>query len=212
MRNNSISPSRARRLWGTLTAVGVTALVIATGAGTSSAAVHPQATQSSLTIWVDAARVPQVKAYEKAFPKVKVNLVTFDAGANGSGSIESKVALFNRVGHGWPDIVFSAEANDVQKLGVAPFNFPAVLNTDGLLPEWPAQELRCGSPITRATSVASSSACATIWPSTCCGSTSPLMKQFGYTVPTTWQQWQAIGEKVAKNHPGYIIGTHRRLL
>ena len=34
----------------------------------------------------------------------------------------------------------------------------------------------------------------------------PLMKQFGYTVPTTWQQWQTIGEDVAKNHPGYIIG------
>ena len=33
------------------------------------------------------------------------------------------------------------------------------------------------------------------------------MKKFGYTIPTTWQQWQAIGENVAKNHPGYIIGT-----
>jgi len=33
------------------------------------------------------------------------------------------------------------------------------------------------------------------------------MKQFGYTVPTTWQQWQTIGESVAANHPGYIIGA-----
>ncbi len=33
------------------------------------------------------------------------------------------------------------------------------------------------------------------------------MKLFGYKVPTTWQQWQAIGENVAKNHPGYIIGS-----
>ena len=35
----------------------------------------------------------------------------------------------------------------------------------------------------------------------------PLMKQFGYAVPKTWQQWQAIGESVATSHPGYIIGT-----
>ena len=34
-----------------------------------------------------------------------------------------------------------------------------------------------------------------------------LMKQFGYKVPTTWQQWAAIGTKVAKQHPGYVIGT-----
>ena len=33
------------------------------------------------------------------------------------------------------------------------------------------------------------------------------MKQFGYTVPKTWQQWAAIGTKVAKQHPGYVIGT-----
>ena len=34
-----------------------------------------------------------------------------------------------------------------------------------------------------------------------------LMKQFGYTVPTTWQQWAALGQKVATEHPGYIIGN-----
>ena len=33
------------------------------------------------------------------------------------------------------------------------------------------------------------------------------MKQFGYSVPKTWQQWAVLGKKVAKQHPGYIIGT-----
>ena len=69
-----------------------------------------------------------VKAYQKAHPGLKLDVVTFDGGANGSGSIESKVALFIRVGHGWPDIVFSTEQNDVQTLGASPFNFPATLN------------------------------------------------------------------------------------
>jgi hypothetical protein len=34
-----------------------------------------------------------------------------------------------------------------------------------------------------------------------------LMTQFGYTVPTTWQDWAALGAKVATGHPGYIVGN-----
>jgi multiple sugar transport system substrate-binding protein len=34
-----------------------------------------------------------------------------------------------------------------------------------------------------------------------------LMKRFGYTVPTTWEQFQALGLTVAKRHPGYVVGN-----
>jgi ABC-type glycerol-3-phosphate transport system substrate-binding protein len=34
-----------------------------------------------------------------------------------------------------------------------------------------------------------------------------LLDKFGYKVPTTWQEYQAVGEKVATEHPGYIVGT-----
>ena len=34
----------------------------------------------------------------------------------------------------------------------------------------------------------------------------PLLKKFGYPVPTTWEEYQALGEKVAKEHPGYLVG------
>ncbi len=198
--------ARSRHFLRALMASGLALSVATIGAGVSSAAPHPQASQAPLVIWVDAARVPQVKAYEKAFPKVKVDLVTFDAGANGSGSIESKVALFNRVGHGWPDIVFSAEANDVQKLGVAPFNFPAVLNQGGLLPAGTIKNFASGAlnPCyigSKLECLRNDLAFDVLWVNV------PLMKQFGYSVPTTWQQWQAIGDKVATAHPGYIIGT-----
>jgi hypothetical protein len=33
------------------------------------------------------------------------------------------------------------------------------------------------------------------------------MDQFGYTVPTTWQEWATLGQKVATEHPGYIVGN-----
>jgi multiple sugar transport system substrate-binding protein len=34
-----------------------------------------------------------------------------------------------------------------------------------------------------------------------------LLTKFGYAVPTTWEEYQALGEKVAREHPGYIVGT-----
>jgi multiple sugar transport system substrate-binding protein len=34
-----------------------------------------------------------------------------------------------------------------------------------------------------------------------------LMDQFGYTVPTTWEEYEALANKVATEHPGYIVGT-----
>ena len=34
-----------------------------------------------------------------------------------------------------------------------------------------------------------------------------LMQQWGYQVPTTWEEYQALGEKVAAEHPGYLVGA-----
>jgi ABC-type glycerol-3-phosphate transport system substrate-binding protein len=34
-----------------------------------------------------------------------------------------------------------------------------------------------------------------------------LMDQFGYKVPTTWQEWAALGQKAASEHPGSIVGN-----
>ena len=35
----------------------------------------------------------------------------------------------------------------------------------------------------------------------------PLMDEFGYEVPTTWEELAALGEKLAVEHPGYLIGA-----
>jgi hypothetical protein len=174
--------------------------------GVSSAAPRAAGKQQSLTIWTDSARLPQVKLYAKTHPNVKVNIVTFDGGANGDGSIESKVALFNRVGHGWPDIIFSEEANDVQRLAAPQFqNFAAVLNK-GLVPNSVLKNYAPGALAPcmvggKLECLRNDMAFDVLWVNV------PLMKQWGYSVPQTWQQWQAIGMDVAKNHPGYIIGT-----
>jgi ABC-type glycerol-3-phosphate transport system substrate-binding protein len=35
----------------------------------------------------------------------------------------------------------------------------------------------------------------------------PLMDKFGYKVPTTFEELQDLSDKVAKDHPGYLLGT-----
>ena len=97
-----------------------------------------QAAQSSgpLTVWVDSSRVPAVQAYKKANPNVKLNVVTYDGDANGSNTLQTKVSLFDRTGSGWPDVVFSAENNEVS--WAQPLGFTAPLNK-GLIPQFGAE-------------------------------------------------------------------------
>jgi len=35
----------------------------------------------------------------------------------------------------------------------------------------------------------------------------PLMDKFGYHIPTTWQEYLALGERTGSEYPGYIIGS-----
>ena len=42
---------------------------------------------------------------------------------------------------------------------------------------------------------------------TCSGTTRRSWTSSATRVPTTWEEYQALGEKVAKEHPGYIVGA-----
>src|SRR5689334_4349296 len=95
----------------------------------------------NLTVWVDAVRLPAAKAYAKEHPDVKVNIVTFDGDGNGATTMQTKIQLWNRTGKGWPDVIFSEQANDPIWMAKKPFEFAAPL--DGLIPKdliskWPA--------------------------------------------------------------------------
>jgi ABC-type glycerol-3-phosphate transport system substrate-binding protein len=197
--------TRSRHLLGTLVASGL-AVCIGTVAGTgvSSATPRPDASQQALVVWSDSTRVPFIKAYEKAFPNVKIDLVTYDGDANGDGTMEAKVALFNRVGHGWPDVIFSEQNTDIAALGDPQLHYAGALNK--LVPQSVINGFAKGSLAdcyigTQLLCLRNDLAFDVLWYN------ASLMKQFGYTVPTTWQQWQALGKKVATQHPGYIIGT-----
>jgi multiple sugar transport system substrate-binding protein len=79
--------------------------------GATLTAMPTQAAIPSITIWADAPRLPGAKLYAQIM-KGKVNVkVELHAQAD----LVQKVALFNRVKKGWPDVVFGPP-NDVSVL------------------------------------------------------------------------------------------------
>ncbi len=175
------------------------------GSGSALKDGFRQAAQSSgaLTVWVDATRLPAAQLYQKAHPNVKLKIVTYDGDANGADTLQTKVDLFDRTGSGWPDVVFSAEQNETTWAVSA--GFAAPLN-EGLI-----SQSTLGNFATGALNVCTVSgkvyclrndlAQAVLWYN------AALMKKWGYQVPTTWPQYEQLGEQVAKQHPGYLVGN-----
>src|SRR5579871_5540367 len=161
-----------------------------------------QTAGSPITVWIDSTRQAAVDKYLAANPAdaslIKVEIVD-------RGTFPAKVLLFNNTSSGWPDVVF-AEPNLVAEVSDSAHDFPLDLrpyvndklmsgfatgaNTDCTLPD--------GTLVCMRNDLAQN----VLWYNV------PLMKQFGYTVPTTWEDYQALGDKLAKEHPGYLIGAY----
>ncbi|MGY0063832.1 ABC transporter substrate-binding protein [Streptomyces sp. LZ34] len=214
--NNGVRYSSRPRVTGAIAAVGVVCLLSL--AGCASADPTPSANEpaakfspvtqkagSEITVWADATRVPGVKAYQKAHPDVKMKIVTYSGDANGANDLQTKVQLFDRTGSGWPDVAFSANVNDATwaSQGRAPYAAP--VNRD-IIPKTTLSGFADGAlgPCVfngDTYCVRNDLAQNVLWYD------KKLMDTFGYTVPTTWEEYQALGEKVAKEHPGYLVGT-----
>ncbi len=157
----------------------------------------------TLTVWVDSTRLAAAQAYKKAHPNVKLNIVTYDGDANGANTLQTKVDLFDRTGSGWPDVVFSAEQNETSWAVTA--GFAAPLN-EGLIPSSTLDNFATGAMSVCTVNgkfycLRNDLAQVVLWYN------AALMKKWGYQVPTTWPQYQQLGEQVARQHPGYLVGN-----
>ncbi|MFI5843058.1 ABC transporter substrate-binding protein [Catenuloplanes sp. NPDC051500] len=171
----------------------------------------PQVAQddkATITVWVDADRTKAADAFKKANPNVPVEVVTYDGSSNGSNSFRTKMQLFDRAQEGWPDVVFSSQNNDAawaSQKSNGKQAFAAVLN-GGLVAKDTLDGFTAGAlnPCTvdgKVYCLRNDLAQAVLWYN------KALLDEFGYQVPATWEDYQALGEKVAKEHPGYIVGT-----
>jgi len=188
-----------------LASLAATMLVAVTACG-GGGSPKTAASQNSndLTVWVDSVRLPAAQAYVKAHPNMHVNVVTFDGDGNGATTMQTKIQLWNRTGNGWPDVIFSEQANDPVWMAQKPFEFAAPVKgliSDSLLSQWPAPSTAQCTVNGTQYCVQDNLAQVVLWVN------KKLMDQFGYTVPKTWQEWAALGTKVATEHPGYIVGN-----
>src|SRR4029078_9515493 len=118
--------------------------------------------------------------------------------------MQTKVQLCNRTGKGWPDVIFSEQVNDPVWMAQKPFEFAASLKgliADDLLSKWRAPSTaQCTIDGTQYC-VQDNLAQVVLWVN------KKQMDAFGYSVPTTWQEWAALGQRVATEPPGYIVGN-----
>lgn len=168
---------------------------------TPEATANPYDANAPIVVWIDETRKATVDAFKKKYPEkaalIKEELVD-------RGQFPAKVLLFNNTGKGWPDVVF-AEPEIVSRVSDASRDFPLDLN-----------------PWLRGKNVIENFAPGSLEPCTFGGKlfclrndlaqnityyNKPLMDQFGYKVPTTWEEFVTLGEAVAKDHPGYVIGV-----
>ena len=143
----------------------VAVVVPLSAASTGGAASGPS---GSITVWVDAVRLPVAKLYAKTHPNVHLNIVTYDGDGNGATTMQTKIQLWNRTGNGWPDVIFTEQANDPVWMGQKPFDF--AMDLKGVFP----QNSSAAGPRRRsrsAPSTATSSASRTTWPRRCSTST-----------------------------------------
>ena len=190
-----------------LAAALVLAVVTACSGGSTTAnqnGFHPVAqTGGTLTVWVDSDRLAAAKLYQREHPSVPMKIVSYDGDANGSNYLQTKVSLFNRTRAGWPDVVFSSQNNEAS--WAVPAGFTAPLN-QGMIPQSTLDGWAKGANdpcLVNGTlyCLRNDLAQTVLWYN------APLMKQWGYTVPTTWPEYEALGKQVAAQHPGYLVGT-----
>ncbi len=151
-----------------------------------------------ITVWIDQPRQTMIDAYLKAFPE-KANLIK--AVIVDREQFPSKVLLFNNTNQGWPDVVF-AEPRLVGRVADAAHQFPLDLK-----PLVPADTLKGFAGMDGCTFGDAVYCLRNDLAQFVVYYNKPLMDQFGYKVPTTFEELQDLSDKVAKDHPGYLLGT-----
>ncbi|GAA4343953.1 ABC transporter substrate-binding protein [Microbacterium rhizosphaerae] len=159
--------------------------------------------KAALNVLVDPTRQAAVEAYQKAHPDVKLTVETFD----GTG-LQAKMSLYDKSGSGWPDVVFSPATNDVawasKSSGSGAQPYAAPLNQK-LIPQSTLDGWATGS-LAPCQSNGNTYCLRNDLAQTVTWYNKTLFDQWGYAVPKTWEDFQALGLKVAKEHPGYLVG------
>ena len=171
-------------------------------AGSNAQPVDPASPPpaAKLTVWTDAVRQSGFEAYQKlnASHGTKLSIETLP------DQFPQKILLDTKAKKGWPDVVFDGGTNNVSLFPSKQYDFAADLTP--LLPKGTIDKFYQGaiSPCVadgKIYCLRNDYAPNVLWYNTA------LFEQFGYTVPKTFEEYLALGLKVAQEHPGYSVGA-----
>jgi maltose-binding protein MalE len=168
---------------------------------TPAATANPYDDNAKITVWIDPARKPMADLWVSTHAD-QASLVNFEIVDR--GQFPSKVLLFNNTGSGWPDAIF-AEPSIVQHVADAAHDYPLDLTPwvdASIVSQFvPGSLDPCYTSDKKLLCLRNDLAPNLLWYD------KTQMDAFGYTLPTTWEDFQALGDKVVAEHPGYVLGT-----
>lgn len=174
-------------------------LLAATAAIALLAPVAPATAQATLTAWGDTLRVEQYKAYDASNENVTLETVTV-----APEETVTKLQLALRAGSGIPDLIFISDAPNSAMLATRRADY--LMRLEGRVDEalladfYPNANAPCivnGELVCLRSDLAHN----LTWYD------KPQMEAFGYSVPETWEDVEALGADLAANHPGYFLGS-----
>ena len=180
-------------------AVGTVALAGCSSAPSSTGV--PQSAKAKITIWVDDARSKPAQAYAAAHPELHATVQSVD---NTAGNIPSKIALATKAGKSVPDLVFLSQPDEISSLLANPVNFPLAL--DNVVKKSVLDGYASGT-ISRCTFGGKAYCLPNDLAQTVLYYNKTLFTKFGYKVPATFDDWLALGKKLAVDRPGYSLGS-----
>jgi ABC-type glycerol-3-phosphate transport system substrate-binding protein len=204
----SMLKRQGRRIVGATTLLIASVAALATAASASALTGQTTANTITFNVWTDQPRLPAFQAYAKLNPNIHF---TYDMVASGSSNatvdgltLEQRILLDNRSGQAPPDIAFIGLLNQVPQVELPTVDYAA--NLSSYVPKAVLDGYTGGmNDVCEAGGqvfcLRNDQGADVLWYN------KPLMQKFGYSVPTTWTQYEQLGEEVAKQHPGYSIGN-----
>lgn len=173
-----------------------------TACGKDSTETASTTAAGPLSVWVDAARVPAVEAFQKAHPDIKLEVNNI-SNTGGSSGLKQQFALFNQSKQGWPDVIFFGSIDDIAWAANSKIDYAK--NLEGVLPD----DLLKGfsdaaqAPCTQGEGTVclrNDQAQDVLWYN------KSLFDQWGYSPPKTWKEYEELSLEIAEKHPGYYTG------
>jgi multiple sugar transport system substrate-binding protein len=182
--------------------VAVMALAGCSSGGDEESPAGPaQSATTPITVLVDETRRAPAEQWAKAHPSPAITVQVAD---NSQGAIPAKIALAKKSGEKLPDVVFLSQPDELSTLAANPVNYP--LDLTGAAGATTLGAFAKGS-VDRCTFQGKVYCLPNDIGQTVLYYNKTLFRQWGYSVPTTFEQWRSLGERVAKEHPGYSLGS-----